>query len=83
MRTRDIGKTSDYKTVWWKVDLGDVYSIYSVSILFKNYDNSGMLLLIQRLTQCVFHSEADAKYFFLKASKLKFLLEEEHFLFAG
>uniref|UniRef100_A0A8W8P115 EGF-like domain-containing protein n=1 Tax=Magallana gigas TaxID=29159 RepID=A0A8W8P115_MAGGI len=40
MRTRDIGKTSDYKTVWWKVDLGAVYRIYSVTLLFINYDNS-------------------------------------------
>lgn len=37
-RTNDIGGTSVYKTVWWKVDLGGVYSIYSISILFKKYD---------------------------------------------
>uniref|UniRef100_A0A8W8NR30 Scavenger receptor class F member 2 n=1 Tax=Magallana gigas TaxID=29159 RepID=A0A8W8NR30_MAGGI len=38
MRTRDIGRTSLDKTVRWKVDLGAVCSIYSVNILFKNYD---------------------------------------------
>uniref|UniRef100_A0A8W8NPB9 EGF-like domain-containing protein n=1 Tax=Magallana gigas TaxID=29159 RepID=A0A8W8NPB9_MAGGI len=27
--------------VWWKVDLGGVYNIYSINILFKNYDGSG------------------------------------------
>ena len=42
MRTGDIGGTSPYKTVWWKVDLGGVYNIYSVNILFKNYDGYGI-----------------------------------------
>ncbi|XP_052693423.1 multiple epidermal growth factor-like domains protein 10 [Crassostrea angulata] len=38
MRTQDIGTTSLKRTVWWKVDLGGVYSIYSINILFKDYD---------------------------------------------
>nr|XP_022311762.1 receptor-type tyrosine-protein phosphatase epsilon-like isoform X1 [Crassostrea virginica] len=38
MRTKEIGRNSPDKTVWWKVDLGGVYNIYSVNILFKNYD---------------------------------------------
>nr|XP_022311771.1 multiple epidermal growth factor-like domains protein 10 isoform X1 [Crassostrea virginica] len=38
MRTKTIGPNSPEKTVWWKVDLGGVYNIYSVNILFKNYD---------------------------------------------
>ena len=42
MRTDIIGPNSPYKTVWWKVDLGGVYNIYSVNILFKNYDGHGM-----------------------------------------
>ena len=42
MRTQPIGPTSPYKTVWWKVDLGGVYNIYSVNILFKNYDGYGI-----------------------------------------
>ena len=42
MRTEPIGENSREKTVWWKVDLGGVYNIYSVSILFKNYDSYGM-----------------------------------------
>ena len=42
MRTEAIGPNSPYKTVWWKVDLGGVYNIYSVNILFKNYDGYGM-----------------------------------------
>ena len=41
MRTQPIGPTSPYKTVWWKVDLGGVYNIYSVNILFKSYDEYG------------------------------------------
>ena len=42
MRTKPIGSTSPDKTVWWKVDLGGVYNIYSVNILFKNYDGYGI-----------------------------------------
>ncbi|XP_078329598.1 uncharacterized protein LOC111116561 [Crassostrea virginica] len=38
MRTDTIGGNSPYLAVWWKVDLGGVYNIYSVNILFKNYD---------------------------------------------
>lgn len=37
--TLKIGSNSPYKTVWWKVDLGGVYSIYSINVLFKNYDD--------------------------------------------
>ena len=44
MRTIDIGPTSPDKTVWWKVDLGGVYNIHIVNILFKNYDGYGKLL---------------------------------------
>ena len=46
MRAEVIGTTSayTYKTIWWKVDLGGVYSIYSVNILFKNYDGFGIFL---------------------------------------
>ena len=42
MKTDVIGENSPDKTVWWKVDLGGVYGIYSVNILFKNYDGYGM-----------------------------------------
>ena len=42
MRTKQIGPNSPDKTVWWRVDLGGVYNIYSVNILFKNYDGYGM-----------------------------------------
>ena len=45
MRTEPIGGTSPYKTVRWKVDLGAVYNIYSVNILFKNYEGNGIVLL--------------------------------------
>ncbi|XP_078330673.1 uncharacterized protein LOC144624647 [Crassostrea virginica] len=37
MRAKPIGVNSPEKTVWWRVDLGGVYNIYSVNILFKNY----------------------------------------------
>lgn len=43
MRTKAIGRISTHKTVWWwKVDLGGVYNIYSITILFKNYHGFGM-----------------------------------------
>ncbi|XP_078330668.1 uncharacterized protein LOC144624644 [Crassostrea virginica] len=40
MRAEPIGENSDYYQVWWKVDLGAVYNIYSVNILFKNYEGN-------------------------------------------
>lgn len=45
MRTLDIGMNSLKKAVWWKVDLGDVYNIHSINIIFKNYNGLGMVLL--------------------------------------
>ena len=43
MRAAAIGSSSSYvyNTVWWRVDLGGVYSIYSVNILFRSYDGYG------------------------------------------
>ena len=42
MRTDAIGESSHDQTVWWKVDLGGVYNIYSVNIVFKNYEGDGI-----------------------------------------
>lgn len=42
MRTNGIGRTSNDKTMWWTVDLGAVYNIYSINILFKHYDGYGV-----------------------------------------
>lgn len=41
MRTVAIGNTADVKSTWWKVNLGGAFNIYSINILFKNYDNLG------------------------------------------
>lgn len=41
MRTENIGPNSPYKIVWWKVDLGGIYRIYSINILFKLYPGYG------------------------------------------
>ena len=48
MRTKEIGQGEQIpdKTVWWRVDLGGVYSIYSVNILFKNYHGYGIFYLM-------------------------------------
>lgn len=45
MRTADIGTRALHKTTWWKVDLGGVYSIYDINIVFKNYEQFGMKTL--------------------------------------
>lgn len=42
MRTVAIGNTAPEKSTWWKVDLGGTLNIYSINILFKNYENFGM-----------------------------------------
>lgn len=47
MRTYEIGRNSPDKTTWWKVDLGIVYNIYSIDILFKNYDGFGMFFVLR------------------------------------
>ena len=44
MRTQPIGTNSPNQTVWRKVDLGGVYTIYSVNILFKTYHGHGIFL---------------------------------------
>ena len=45
MRTKEIGQREQIKDkkLWWKVDLGGVYNIYSVNILFRNYEGQGIL----------------------------------------
>ncbi|XP_061170722.1 uncharacterized protein LOC133180169 [Saccostrea echinata] len=35
--TEPIGTSSKYTSVWWRVDLGGIYSIHSIRILFKDY----------------------------------------------
>lgn len=45
MRTDAIGPNTPYKHMWWKVDLGAVYNIKSIEILFKNYDSFGMYVI--------------------------------------
>lgn len=38
MRTELIGQSSIRKKVWWKVNLGGDYNIFSINIQFKTYD---------------------------------------------
>lgn len=45
MRTQAIGLNSPDDYMWWIVDLGGFYNVYSITIVFKNYDmypNLGM-----------------------------------------
>ncbi|XP_062610260.1 platelet endothelial aggregation receptor 1-like [Saccostrea cucullata] len=37
MKTDIIGPSSEDQTVWWRLDLGDIKSIYSIRIQFKDY----------------------------------------------
>lgn len=46
MRTNDTGTTALHKATWWKVDLGGVYNIFDINILFKNYDSVGMYVVV-------------------------------------
>lgn len=48
-RTDDIGRQSPHKSTWWKIDLGGVYNIFSIQILFKNYDNFGTCVIGYKL----------------------------------
>lgn len=45
-KTKPIGVNDLIKTVWWKVDLGEVSSIYSIDIQFKSYDGFGMYCVV-------------------------------------
>lgn len=42
MQSKPIGRSSPDTTVWWKVDLGEDYNIYSINIQFRNYDGYGL-----------------------------------------
>lgn len=53
MRSKDIGRNSLYKTVWWKVDLGEIYSLHSVNIIFRNYLEYGLCFIeIYEISYC-------------------------------
>lgn len=41
-RTKEIGPNSPDKTVWWKVDFGELINVYRINILFKNYNGYGV-----------------------------------------
>lgn len=48
MRTLPIGRNNPDKTVWWKVDLGGVYNIQSINMVFANYDGYGVFFYIKK-----------------------------------
>lgn len=54
MKIIEVGIFNFYNSVWWKVDFGRVYSIYSINILFKNYDGYGMQFCIYGVLIFVF-----------------------------
>lgn len=47
MRIYEIGCNFLDKIMWWKLDFGRVYNIYSIDILFKNYDGFGMFFVLR------------------------------------
>lgn len=71
MRTLEIGLNSQFKRVWWKVDLGGVYNIYSVGILFRNYDGQGMCFCIQNTI------DIEKKNYIKKKTRLFILMERK------
>lgn len=42
--------------MWWKVDFGGKYSIYSIYILFKNYDSFGMYVNVNKSFDVLFNN---------------------------
>lgn len=38
MRTQAIGLSSTDNNMWWKVDLGGLYNVYRITIMFKSYE---------------------------------------------
>lgn len=38
MRTQAIGLSSTDNSMWWKVDLGGLYNVYRITIMFKSYE---------------------------------------------
>lgn len=49
MKSHPIGINSPEKTVWWKADLGGVYSIQSINLVFKNYNGYGVFFYIKSM----------------------------------
>lgn len=69
MRAQPIGNSYAYldSTVWWKVDLGGAYSIYSVNIIFKSYTEYGIYHCINNFERLIDNNE-----FFYQTYLLKF-----------
>lgn len=49
MRIKLIGLNNFDKIVWWKVDFCGFRNIYSISVLFKNYNDYGDYNLFLKL----------------------------------
>lgn len=52
IRTLPIGLNNPEKKVWWKVDLGEVYNIQSINIVFANYNDYGVFFHIKSMQLC-------------------------------
>lgn len=53
IRTLPIGLNNPETTVWWKVDLGGVYNIQSINIVFANYNGYGVYFRIKSMQLCI------------------------------
>lgn len=67
-----IGHGVPDRTVWWKVDLGRVYNIYSIIIMFKNYDSNGVYFYMLFIN--IKSKGFDSKRKFKKKCSLFFIL---------
>lgn len=53
IRTLPIGLNTPQQTVWWKVDLGGVYNIQRINILFANYNGYGVFFHTKSMQLCM------------------------------
>lgn len=50
MRTEDIGiRSNNDKKTWWYVDLGGVYNVYNIRILFMDYRGESKYMYVRNL----------------------------------
>lgn len=66
MRIKVIGLNNFDKIVWWRVDFGGFRNIYSISVLFKNYNGYGDYNLFLKLyfKFCVYMQYYDVNFEF-------------------
>lgn len=72
--TQPIGHTSPDKTVWWRVDLGRVYNIYSINVFFRSRDGYGTCIYFctLRMIRTTLVSTRSQENAFLSLNSIRF-----------